>query len=118
MKEITSRLAALVFISVFAAFAANAQSNDSKKKRALKITAKVAEFTFKTTAKAVVETGKFVGEHVIVPFAKDVAWPVAKAAPPLAAKGIKLTAKGVTKGIRAVTKDHEDSKSLETDSGK
>jgi hypothetical protein len=108
MNKIMPRFLALVSVFLFTAFAVSAQVSDSKKKRALKVTEKVAEFTLKTTAKVAVATGKFIGNNVVVPFVKNIAWPAAKAAPPLAAKGIKLTAKGVTKGIKAIEKDHDD----------
>lgn len=107
MKNLKSRAAVLLFIFVFLGMTVAAQTNDSKKKRTLKITGKVPAFTLKTTVKFAVETGKFVGKNVVVPFAKNVAWPVAKATPPLAAKGIKLTAKGLSKGIKAVTNDDD-----------
>jgi len=107
MKNLRSRAAVLLFVYVFLSMTGNAQTNDSKKKRTLKLTGKVAAFTFKTTVKVAVETTKFVAKNVVAPFAKDVAWPVAKATPSLAAKGVKLTAKGVTKGVRAVMKDDD-----------
>ena len=65
-------------------------------------------FVAKATAKAAYEMAKFAGKHVVVPAVKNVAVPLAKAAPPLAEKAAKLTAKGVKNAVKALSRDRDE----------
>jgi hypothetical protein len=107
MNSFHSKILTWIFVVLTACFAAHAQSSESKKKKALNITEKVAVITLKAAANATFETAKFIGKNVLVPATKEIVIPIASTVPPLAAKGVKLAAKGVRNGVEAVWNNGE-----------
>ena len=87
---------------------ASAQDPESKKRKLVKITGSVSVVVAKATAKAVYESVKFAGKHVVVPAVKNVGVPIAKAAPGIAKAAAKLTAKGIKNGIDALSDNDND----------
>lgn len=108
MKKHIAMTSAIFALTILFSCSAFTQSSESKKRKTLRITGKVAVFLAKFTAKAAYETVKFTGEHVVVPAFKNVAVPAAKAAPGLAKNAFKLTSKGIKKSFEAISRRNED----------
>ncbi len=86
------------------AASANGQQQESKKKKALQFTGKAAIVVVKTTAKVSWKLAKLTGKHIIVPTAKNVVVPMAKATPPVAKAAAKLAGKGIKNGVNGISK--------------
>jgi hypothetical protein len=109
------KYAAVVFLAVLVLSSTlAARDTESKKKKALRITGRVAVVTAKAAGKATWETLKFTGKHVVVPIFKNAVIPIAKATPSLAKSAAKLTGKGIKKGIDVLRKDEPDDADNET----
>ena len=94
MKKHRPAASALVVFLLLFCGSVTAQETESKKKKVLRITGKAAVFLAKTTAKAAFETAKFTGKYIVSPAFKNVAVPLAKAAPSVAKTTVKLAARG------------------------
>jgi hypothetical protein len=114
MRNIILRVAVACSITLAINISVHAQANESKKRKALRITGKVSLVVTKAATKAALETVKFTGKHVIVPAFKHVVVPAAKAAPPLTVKAAKLAARGIKHGVKALRNDAEEDEDRNT----
>jgi hypothetical protein len=96
-----------VVLSVFAVIfvvTGFGQQKESKTKKAFRITGKVTVAVVRSTARITYETAKLAGEFVVVPAAKNIVVPLAKAVPPAAKAGATLAGKGIKNGAKGIAK--------------